>query len=164
MLATVDLPQPVLPTMATVSPGLIVKVTSFSKYLSVSSNLNDTFWNSINPSIGVSKYPSFLYSSSNNKISSILFAAIVDLPKSPMILPKLLIGYTNIDIYDKHTIISPVDIPFLAKKMQYPMVTGGTMIVSTLICFFGDKKPSEKEMISVGFAFVAMLLLFLIPV
>ena len=49
-------------------------------------------------------------------------------------------------------------------SVQYPMVTGGTMIVSTLICFFGEKKPSKKEMISVGLAFVGMLLLFLIPV
>lgn len=49
-------------------------------------------------------------------------------------------------------------------SVQYPMVTGGTMIVSTLICCFGEKKPSKKEMISVGFAFVAMLLLFIIPI
>ena len=49
-------------------------------------------------------------------------------------------------------------------SVQYPMVTGGTMIVSTILCFFGDKKPSKKEMMSVGFAFVAMLLLFIIPI
>lgn len=48
-------------------------------------------------------------------------------------------------------------------SVQYPMVTGGTMIVSTLICFFGDKKPSKKEMISVALAFIGMLLLFLMP-
>jgi drug/metabolite transporter (DMT)-like permease len=49
-------------------------------------------------------------------------------------------------------------------SVQYPMVTGGTMIVSTIICFFGEKKPSKKEMISVLLAFIGMLLLFLIPV
>ena len=49
-------------------------------------------------------------------------------------------------------------------SVQYPMVTGGTMIVSTVICFFGDKKPSKKEILSVAFAFVGMLALFLIPV
>ena len=49
-------------------------------------------------------------------------------------------------------------------SVQYPLVTGGTMIVSTIICFFGEKKPSKKEMISVLLAFIGMLLLFLIPV
>ena len=49
-------------------------------------------------------------------------------------------------------------------SIQYPMVTGGTMIVSTIICFFGDKKPRKKELVSVAFAFVAMLLLFIIPI
>ena len=49
-------------------------------------------------------------------------------------------------------------------SVQYPMVTGGTMIVSTIICFFGDKKPTKKEMVSVALAFVGMLALFLIPV
>jgi drug/metabolite transporter (DMT)-like permease len=49
-------------------------------------------------------------------------------------------------------------------SIQYPMVTGGTMIVSTLISCFGDKKPSKKEIISVGIAFAGMLALFLIPV
>ena len=49
-------------------------------------------------------------------------------------------------------------------SVQDPMVTGGTMIVSTVICFFGEKKPSKKEMLSVALAFVGMLALFLIPV
>lgn len=49
-------------------------------------------------------------------------------------------------------------------SMQYPMVTGGTMIVSTIICFFGEKKPSKKEIVSVLLAFIGMLVLFLIPI
>lgn len=49
-------------------------------------------------------------------------------------------------------------------SVQYPMVTGGTMIVSTLICFFGDRKPSKKEMLSVLLAFLGMLSLFAIPI
>lgn len=49
-------------------------------------------------------------------------------------------------------------------SVQYPMVTGGVMIVSTLICFFGEKKPSKKEIASVLVAFVGMLALFAIPV
>jgi len=49
-------------------------------------------------------------------------------------------------------------------SVQYPMVTGGVMIVSTIICFFGDRKPSKKEIISVLVAFVGMLALFVIPI
>ena len=49
-------------------------------------------------------------------------------------------------------------------SVQYPMVTGGVMIVSTLICFFGENKPSKKELLSILVAFAGLLLLFVIPV
>lgn len=48
-------------------------------------------------------------------------------------------------------------------SVQYPMVTGGVMIVSTVICFFGKNKPSIKEILSVLVAFVGLLALFAIP-
>ncbi|MBQ3085013.1 MAG: hypothetical protein IJC46_06170 [Clostridia bacterium] len=47
-------------------------------------------------------------------------------------------------------------------SVQYPMVTGGVMIVSTLICFFGQNKPSKQELLSVVFAFFGMLILFIL--
>ena len=53
---------------------------------------------------------------------------------------------------------------FVDASVQYPMVTGGVMIVSTLFCYFGDRKPSRKELISVAISFLGMLALFLIPV
>lgn len=46
-------------------------------------------------------------------------------------------------------------------SVQYPMVTGGVMIVSTIICFFGKSKPSKKEIISILVAFAGMLTLLL---
>jgi drug/metabolite transporter (DMT)-like permease len=49
-------------------------------------------------------------------------------------------------------------------SIQYPMVTGGTIIVSTLICYLGDRRPSRRELASVALAFIGMLALFLIPV
>lgn len=49
-------------------------------------------------------------------------------------------------------------------SVQYPMVTGGVMIVSTLICFFGERKPGKKDIVSVGLAFLGMLALFVIPI
>ena len=48
-------------------------------------------------------------------------------------------------------------------SVQYPMVTGGTMIVSTVLSCFSDKKPTKREIISVLIAFIGMLALFLIP-
>lgn len=49
-------------------------------------------------------------------------------------------------------------------SVQYPMVTGGVMIVSTLISFFMANKPSKKEILSIFVAYSGLLLLFAIPV
>ena len=49
-------------------------------------------------------------------------------------------------------------------SVQYPMVTGGVMIVSTLISFFGEDKPSKKELLSILVAFIGLTLLFVIPI
>ena len=46
---------------------------------------------------------------------------------------------------------------------QYPFVTGGVMIFSTIISFFTSNKPSVKEILSVLTAFSGLLILFLIP-
>ena len=47
-------------------------------------------------------------------------------------------------------------------SVQYPMVTGGTMIVSTLLSCLGDRKPRSRELLSVVLAFAGMLALFLL--
>lgn len=49
-------------------------------------------------------------------------------------------------------------------SVQYPMVTGGVMIVSTLLCYFGDKRPSKMEIWSIVVSFAGLLALFAIPV
>ncbi len=49
-------------------------------------------------------------------------------------------------------------------SVQYPMVTGGVMIVSTLLCFFGTRKPSGKELLSIALAFLGTLALFVVPI
>ena len=49
-------------------------------------------------------------------------------------------------------------------SLQYPAVTGGVMIASTLICFFGARKPSKRELVSITLAFVGTLALFVIPI
>ena len=46
-------------------------------------------------------------------------------------------------------------------SIQYPIVTGGVMVVSTLICFFGSRKPGKRELIAVGLASVGIAALLL---
>ena len=46
-------------------------------------------------------------------------------------------------------------------SVQYPMVTGGVIIVSTLVCCLGKNKPKKKEVFSVVLSFVGLLVLFL---
>ena len=50
----------------------------------------------------------------------------------------------------------------IAASIQYPMVTGGVIIISTLISFWGKRKPSKKELLSVFTAFLGLLALLLI--
>ena len=57
-----------------------------------------------------------------------------------------------------------ISLVHVESTVQYPMVTGGVMIVSTLICFFGKNKPKKKEIISVSLAFIGLLILFLLPI
>jgi len=44
-------------------------------------------------------------------------------------------------------------------SVQYPMVTGGVMIMSTAICFFGKAKPTKRELLAVALAFFGLLAL-----
>lgn len=48
-------------------------------------------------------------------------------------------------------------------SVQYPMVTGGTMIVSTVIACFTKDKPTGKQWVAVGLSFVGILLLVTLP-
>lgn len=51
---------------------------------------------------------------------------------------------------------------YVDSSVQYPLVTGGTIVVSTLIGFFKKQKPAIKEIFSVMLAFLGMLALFII--
>ena len=57
-----------------------------------------------------------------------------------------------------------IALAFVHGSVQYPMVTGGTIIVSTAICFLGKSKPSRRELVSVALAFLGVLSLVLIPI
>jgi len=47
----------------------------------------------------------------------------------------------------------------LPASAQYPFVTGGVMIVSTIICFFTPNKPKKREIASVALSFAGILAL-----
>lgn len=47
----------------------------------------------------------------------------------------------------------------LPASAQYPFVTGGVMIISTVISFFTSSKPSKKEIIGVIISFIGLLVL-----
>lgn len=47
----------------------------------------------------------------------------------------------------------------LPASAQYPFVTGGVMIISTLICFFTPQKPTKRELLAVALAFAGLVLL-----
>ena len=49
-------------------------------------------------------------------------------------------------------------------SVQYPMVTGGVMIVSTAVAFLTQNKPKMREILSVAIAFVGLLVLFFVPI
>lgn len=50
----------------------------------------------------------------------------------------------------------------LPASAQYPFVTGGVMIISTVYSFFTPNKPGKKELAGVGLAIVGILALVLI--
>lgn len=50
----------------------------------------------------------------------------------------------------------------LPASVQYPFVTGGVMIVSTLLAAFTGQKPSKTEIFTVGLSFLGILALVLL--
>jgi len=72
----------------------------------------------------------------------------------------LLSGFSN----KIANLILTIALAVLPSSVQYPMVTGGVIIVSTVIAFFSQKKPTKREYISVALAFVGIMALVLIPI
>lgn len=48
-------------------------------------------------------------------------------------------------------------------SVQYPMVTGGVMIVSTALGFFTPNKPKKMEIISLVLSFIGLMMLVIVP-
>ncbi len=52
---------------------------------------------------------------------------------------------------------------YLPASAQYPFITGGTMVVSTVISYITHNRPGRKELLSVALSFIGILALVLIP-
>ena len=46
---------------------------------------------------------------------------------------------------------------YLPASVQYPMVTGGVIIISTLLSYFTPQKPKWRDWVACGFAFAAII-------
>ncbi|MBO5421868.1 MAG: EamA family transporter [Clostridia bacterium] len=55
-----------------------------------------------------------------------------------------------------------LSLAFLPASVQYPMITGGVMIVSTLLSYFTPNKPKVKEWISIALSFAGIMAMILI--
>ena len=52
----------------------------------------------------------------------------------------------------------------LPASVQYPFITGGVMIASTLFAYLTPNKPKPRELIALGISFLGLLALVLIPI
>ncbi len=57
-----------------------------------------------------------------------------------------------------------IALTYLPASVQYPFVTGGVMICSTLLCYLTPEKPTKRQLLAVLLAFIGILALVLIPI
>ena len=55
-----------------------------------------------------------------------------------------------------------LSLAYLPASVQYPMITGGVMIVSTLLSYFTPNKPKAREWISLALSFAGIMALVLL--
>lgn len=55
-----------------------------------------------------------------------------------------------------------LSLAYLPASVQYPMITGGVMIVSTLLSYFTPNKPKVREWVSLALSFAGIMALVLI--
>ncbi|MBP3330096.1 MAG: EamA family transporter [Clostridia bacterium] len=83
----------------------------------------------------------------------------VSLPKRNSFLSLAGYGFLN-KVANYLLLIALAHVP---ASTQYPMVTGGVMIVSTVLGFFTPNKPGKREIISLVLAFVGIMMLVIVP-
>ena len=55
-----------------------------------------------------------------------------------------------------------IALAYLPASAQYPFVTGGVMILSTVICFFTPEKPNKRDIAAVVLSFIGLIILMFV--
>ena len=71
-----------------------------------------------------------------------------------------IIGYGTLNRLANFLLL--ICLAYLPASAQYPFITGGTMVVSTVISYITRQKPGKKELLSVVLSFIGILALVLI--
>ncbi len=90
----------------------------------------------------------------------VLFALRHKLPKITNKAYLFGTGYGVINKFANYLLL--IALAFLPASVQYPFVTGGVMIVSTIISVLCGQKPSKKELGAVALSFAGIMALVLI--
>ncbi len=99
-------------------------------------------------------------------LSGVLFLAVGLKHKNTLTLPaaSFAVASGSLNKIANFILVFALALPNAEASVQYPLVTGGVMIISTLLCYFTPKKPSKKDLISVALSFVALVALVTIPI
>ena len=85
-------------------------------------------------------------------------------PEKKKITPMCIVAMAGCGVLGRvANFILLITLAFLPASAQYPFVTGGTMILSTLLCYFTPNKPSKREILAVALSFIGLLILMFIP-
>lgn len=95
-------------------------------------------------------------------VSAVISATVLLFIRKSLKKPSLkalayTVGYGSINKVANYMLL--IALAVLPASIQYPFVTGGTMIVSTAISLITKQKPSWKELLSVGLSFAGVLVL-----
>lgn len=94
---------------------------------------------------------------------SLIFLAVLKGEKKKLNKAALLSMAGNGILNRTGNLLLLVALAHLPASAQYPFVTGGVMIFSTLIAYFTPNKPSRKEVFTVILSFIGILALVIFP-
>ena len=107
---------------------------------------------------------SLLTAMCNFTVSGLLVLILFRSFKGKISLPALGFGFTGGGINRFANFLLVAALAHVHASVQYPMVTGGTMIISTVIAFFTKDKPTKRQIVSVVLAFIGIVLLVAVPI
>lgn len=95
---------------------------------------------------------------------SLLFILILWKKRSAITKKTVLFGVVAGPLSRVANYLLLLALTILPASVNYPMVTGGTMLVSTIIAYFTAQKPKKKEWLAVVLSLIGILFLTLLPV